>query len=132
MLGYQHTFASIGITTLILSLCNESLRPANSAAIAHYSDENNKTRSYSLNRLAVNLGWAVGGGLGGLLASINYHLLFWVDGFTNVFAAVLVLTLMPRPTIALPEKVQTIVRSVSAYTDGTYLIFIALATLFSC
>ncbi len=132
VLGYQHTFASIGINTLVLSLCNESFRPANSAAIAHYSDENNKTRSYSLNRLAVNLGWAVGGGLGGLLASINYHLLFWVDGFTNVFAAVLVLTLMPRPTITLPEKVQTIVRSVSAYTDGTYLIFIALATLFSC
>ena len=45
ILGYQHTFISIGILTFILSVCNESFRPANSAAIAHYSDETNKTRS---------------------------------------------------------------------------------------
>ncbi|RZK30135.1 MAG: MFS transporter, partial [Hymenobacter sp.] len=134
LLGYQHTFASIGIVTLILSLCNESFRPANSAAIAHYSDESNKTRSYSLNRLAVNLGWAVGGGIGGLLASVNYHLLFWVDGVTNVFAAVLVLTLMPRPRLNFVENnvPEFTNKSVSAYKDGPYLIFIVLTTLFSC
>lgn len=134
VLGYQHTFTGIGIVTLILSLGNESFRPANSAAIAHYSEENNKTRSYSLNRLAVNLGWAVGGGLGGLLASVNYQLLFWVDGLTNFFAAVLVLTLMPRPVLNIKENSISLVtiKSVSAYKDGPYLFFIVLATLFSC
>ena len=96
LLGYQHTFLSMTAGIFILSFCNESFRPANSTAIAHYSGPENKTRSFSLNRLAVNLGWAVGGALGGLLASINYHLLFWVDGCTNILAAVLLLKLMPR------------------------------------
>jgi MFS family permease len=84
------------LLVLLLSFCNEAFRPANSTAIAHYSSPENKTRSYSLNRLAVNLGWAFGGGLGGYLASINYHLLFWVDGCTNILAALMFLKLMPR------------------------------------
>src|SRR6185312_16333118 len=73
----------------LLSMVNEAFRPANSTAIATYSKEENRTRSYSLNRLAINLGWAVGNAIGGLLASINYHLLFWVDGGTNIIGALL-------------------------------------------
>lgn len=131
VLGYQHTFLSVSIGTFILSICNESFRPANSTAIAHYSNDENKTRSYSLNRLATNLGWAFGGGLGGLLASINYHLLFWVDGCTNIFAALLLLKLMPRSKIIKTVKnTGEIIKSTSAYKDGAYLIFIFLSTLF--
>lgn len=133
ILGYQRTFISVGIGTFILSICNESFRPANSTAIAHYSSDENKTRSYSLNRLAVNLGWAFGGGLGGLLASINYHLLFWVDGCTNIFAALLLLSLMPRSKIIKSVKGVSdhTIKAISAYKDGVYLIFILLSTLFS-
>src|ERR1700712_2527777 len=76
LLGFQKTFITIGISSFILSVCNESFRPANSAAIVHYSTDDNKTRSNSLNRLAVNLGWVFRGLLGGTLAGINYHLLF--------------------------------------------------------
>lgn len=134
ILGYQHSFTSVAVFTLILSICNESFRPANSTAIAHYSTEDNKTRSYSLNRLATNLGWAFGGGLGGLLASINYHLLFWVDGCTNIAAGLLLLILMPRSKVAKTIKQAAAgfdeVFS-SAYRDGIYLIFILLATLFA-
>lgn len=133
ILGYQHTFISISILTFVLSVCNESFRPANSAAIAHYADEKNRTRSYSLNRLAVNLGWAVGGGLGGVLAAINYHLLFWVDGCTNILAGILLLNLMPRSQIRKSVKDVVVgVKAAAAYTDGVFLIFIILNTLFSC
>jgi predicted MFS family arabinose efflux permease len=65
ILGFQHTFISMAVGTFLLSFCNESFRPANSTAIAHYSTAENKTRSFSLNRLAVNLGWSVGGAVGG-------------------------------------------------------------------
>jgi predicted MFS family arabinose efflux permease len=133
VLGYQRTFLSVSIGTFILSICNESFRPANSTAIAHYSSDDNKTRSYSLNRLATNLGWAFGGGLGGFLASFNYHLLFWVDGCTNIFAALLLLKLMPRATIkkTVKDLADKAVASASAYKDGVYLVFILLTTLFS-
>jgi predicted MFS family arabinose efflux permease len=131
VLGYQHTYLTISLGAFILSFCNESFRPANSTAIAHYSSPQNKTRSYSLNRLAVNLGWAVGGALGGFIASINYHLLFWVDGCTNILAALLLLTLMPRSVVTenfkIPDKS---VPRTSPYTDRIYLLFILLALLF--
>jgi predicted MFS family arabinose efflux permease len=132
LLGFQHTFISLGTVTFILSLCNEAFRPANSTAIAHHSSGESKTRSYSLNRLAVNLGWAFGGGLGGLLASYNYHLLFWVDGCTNILAAVFLLKLLPRSGFINKVKVfDPEYIPVSAYRDKIYLAFIVLATLFA-
>ncbi len=131
VVGYQHTFITMCAGTFVLGLCNDSVRPANSAAIAHYSSDANKTRSYSLNRLAINLGWAVGGATGGFLASINYHLLFWVDGCTNILAALLLLKLMPRATIASTSaKINQTFKKRSAYKDYEYLLFISLACLF--
>src|SRR6478735_11054027 len=87
VLGQMRSFPMICGCTFLLSLINEAFRPANSSAIAFYSTTENRTRSYSLNRLAINLGWAFGAGLGGVVASVNYSLLFWVDGITNLLAA---------------------------------------------
>jgi len=131
-LSYQHSFWAVCIGAFILASCNESFRPANSTAIAYYSTAENKTRSYSLNRLAINLGWAVGGALGGLLASINYHLLFWVDGCTNIVAAIMLLRLIPRASIGKPAKKPVEHQGPSsAYTDGIYMIFIVLVILYA-
>jgi len=130
--GYIKTYPLLCISTFVLSLCNESFRPANSAAIAHYSKPENRTRSYSLNRLAVNLGWAVGGTLGGFFASINYHLLFWVDGLTNIFAAFLLLRLLPPvKSVAKQELQPTTPVKYGAYKDRPYLLFIFLTIFFA-
>ncbi len=72
-----------------LASLGEAFRPANAAAIAFFSNDNNRTRCYSLNRLAINLGWAIGPAVGGILASINYNLLFWADGLTCITASML-------------------------------------------
>jgi len=130
-LGFLHTFATLAIGAFVLSLFNESVRPANSSAIAHYSTPQNKTRSVSLNRLAVNLGWAVGGLMGGILAAINYRLLFWVDGGTNIMAAILLLILMPKAGIvkSIKKAEKGLVRS-SVYADLPYLLFLLLGTCF--
>src|SRR5579863_10353071 len=99
ILGQVKSYPLICSCTFLLSVVNDAFRPANSTSIAAYSKEENRTRSYSLNRLAINLGWAAGGALGGILASINYHLLFWVDGGTNIAAAILLrLFLHPHAT----------------------------------
>jgi len=130
--GYQHSFFSLAISVFILSFCNESFRPANSSAIAYYSTDENKTRSYSLNRLAVNLGWAVGGALGGFLASYSYHSLFWVDGCTNIVAALMLLKLIPRAGIVKPAKIKSEhTVTTSAYRDKVYLLFILFVVLFA-
>ena len=70
-LGQMKTYLSICICTFFLSMVNESFRPANATAIAHYSTPQNRTQSFSIIRLAINLGWGVGGALGGFLASFN-------------------------------------------------------------
>lgn len=131
VLGHQHTFLTMCTGAFVLSLCNESVRPANSSAIAHYSSPENKTRSVSLNRLAINIGWALGGGLGGFLAAINYHLLFWVDGGTNILAAIFLLILMPKSGIVKSYKKANIPEiRISPYRDKTYLLFIGFGLLF--
>jgi len=133
LLGFQTSFAAIATGTFILSMCNESFRPANSTALAYYSSPENKTRSYSLNRLAINLGWAFGGAIGGLLASVNYHLLFWVDGCTNITAAVMLLLLIPRFKMVKHVKTEEEhVHTVSSpYRDKMYLLFILLTVMFA-
>jgi predicted MFS family arabinose efflux permease len=132
VLGYQQTFWSVSLGAFVLSICNEAFRPANSTAVAYYSSEGNLTRSNSLNRLAVNLGWAFGGLLGGTLAGINYHLLFWVDGSTNILAALLLLKLIPASKVMkqIRKSIATGIAS-SPMQDGIYLVFIVCAIMFA-
>ncbi|MBS1608702.1 MAG: MFS transporter [Bacteroidetes bacterium] len=133
ILGLMKTFPLICAFTFLLSFVNEAFRPANSTAIAAYSREENRTRSYSLNRLAVNLGWATGSALGGILAKHSYQLLFWVDGITNISAALLMWFFLNPPVQAKEVKtVDTIILQRSAYRDKTYLLFILLVALFGC
>lgn len=132
VLGQVKQYEWLCFTTFILSTCNDSFRPANAAAIAHYSTEQNRTRSYSLNRLAINLGWAVGGTLGGFLAAKNYQWLFWVDGFTNIAAAVFMLLLLPYVKSGSRQATNKIKeKSISAYKDKTYIFFLIATILFA-
>jgi predicted MFS family arabinose efflux permease len=133
ILGQVRSYPSICVCTFLLSLVNDAFRPANSTAIATYSKEENRTRSYSLNRLAINLGWAVGGALGGFLASINYHLLFWVDGATNLLAALLLRNFLYPAAVATahPAGEAAVKPVLSAYRDKIYLKFIVCTILFA-
>lgn len=123
VLGYMQNLWQITLCVFVLSSLGEAFRPANAAAIAAYSDEANRTRSYSLNRLAVNLGWAIGPALGGVLASFSYKLLFWVDGLTCIVASGLLYAILgPHVQNAQTEKkaeVQAIRNS--AYKDRVFL-----------
>jgi predicted MFS family arabinose efflux permease len=132
LLGFMKSYPLICIFTFILSLVNDAFRPANNSAIAQYSRPENRTRSYSLNRLAINLGWAVGGTLGGFIASFDYHLLFWIDGFTNIIAAVMLFYLL-KPAEQV-EKVMAMVikppEKKSPLKDRKFAIFTVLVVLY--
>ncbi|MEO6961081.1 MAG: MFS transporter [Puia sp.] len=132
VLGLMRSYPLICLFTFILSLVNDAFRPANNTAIAYYSREENRTRSYSLNRLAINLGWAIGGTLGGFIASFNYHLLFWIDGLTNLLAAFLLHYLLKSKPVPEPQtKMKTNVLLVrSAFQDRRYLVFIFFVILY--
>ena len=132
VLGQMKTYPLICLFTFLLSFVNEAFRPANSTAIAFYSKTENRTRSYALNRLAINLGWALGSGLGGVLANINYELLFWVDGFTNIAAAFLMWILL-KPAGYIPAQQTPAEKAVTipAYRDRIFMLFIGATVLFA-
>jgi MFS family permease len=77
----------VGIFTI--SAVSEMLRPANSSSVAHYAKPENVTRAFSLNRMAINLGYSFGPAVGGILATFSYNLLFIVDGITCISAGIL-------------------------------------------
>jgi len=132
LLGLMKSYPLICVFTFILSMVNDAFRPANNSAIAQYSSPENRTRSYSLNRLAINLGWAVGGTLGGFIASFNYHLLFWIDGFTNIIAAVMLYYLLkPAGQAAAGKSLEIkIPESRSPLKDKKFTVFTFLVILY--
>ena len=132
VLAQMQNYWLICLFTYLLAFINEAFRPANSTAVAFYSQPDNRTRSYALNRLAINLGWAIGSGIGGLLANINFSLLFYVDGITNIVAAILIwLFLKPVSFKSAGEKHFETAVSLSPYKDKVYLLFILLTVFFA-
>ena len=132
VLSEMKTYWLICLFTYVLAFINEAFRPANSTAIAFYSQQENRTRSYALNRLAINLGWAIGSGIGGILANINFSLLFYVDGITNIVAAILIwVFLKPVMFKSTSEKHFETARSLSPFRDKVYLLFILLTVFFA-
>lgn len=135
LLGQMRNYGSICICIFFLSMVNESFRPANATAIAHYSTPQNRTQSFSLVRLAINIGWGIGSALGGFLASVNYHLLFWVDGFTNIAAVFMLLLILPAVSLKQQKAPAASGSKLpvhnSAYRDKPFLFFWFFTLLFS-
>ena len=73
----------------ILSVITESLKPANASSVSIYAKPENVTRAFSLNRMALNLGFSIGPAIGGILAAISFSWLFIADGITNILAGLL-------------------------------------------
>jgi predicted MFS family arabinose efflux permease len=132
VLGQMRSYSMICVFTFLLAIINESFRPANAVAIAHYSKEENRTRSFSLNRLAINLGWAFGGSLGGFIAAHNYSLLFIIDGCTNIGAAILLRIFLAPAKQSKTERANTVkAPRFEAFRDTRYMVFILLVFLFA-
>ena len=132
VLAQMQNYWLICLFTYLLAFINEAFRPANSTAVAFYSQPDNRTRSYALNRLAINLGWAIGSGIGGILANINFSLLFYMDGITNIVAAILIwLFLKPVSFKSAGEKHFEAAGALSPYKDKIYLLFILLTVFFA-
>ena len=124
VLGYMKTFSQIVGCIFLLSSLGEAFRPANSAAIASYSTDANLTRSYSLNRLAINLGWAFGPAIGGIISHRSYTLMFWTDGITCIFASLLLYFIF-RSSHQQKMKLNVVkpnLKSTSAWKDKIFLI----------
>ncbi len=85
-----HGFTTLAVACFVLALLADAFRPAVLVTFAEHASPECQTRAFAMLRLAVNVGMAVGPAAGGLLAAIDYSLIFIVDGVTCLLAAALV------------------------------------------
>ena len=124
-LSFASTIWAISILAFILAVIAESFRPANSTAVADVSPPKIRVRAYALLRLAINLGFAIGPVVGGILARINYSLLFWVDGSTCLLAGAYLYYVYKHDLSAIKHISEEEKKSARfPWTDGIYLIML--------
>lgn len=124
------SFVGLCIGMFVLMIIADMFRPAMFVSIGAYAKPENRTRALTLVRLAINLGFAAGPALGGLIImTIGYNGLFWIDGGTCIIAILFF-------WIKVKEKKKTAYRDKnhpgevlthSVFKDKPFLIF-----LFSC
>ncbi len=102
---YLKTFNAFCIGIFLIMSVADLFRPAMFVAMSSYSKPENKTRSVTLIRLAINLGFSAGPAVGGLIiANLGYSGLFWVDGVTCILATLLLIKILnPKKTVVQDE-----------------------------
>jgi len=129
-LQFAQTYVQFAIGIFLLMLIADTFRPAMFVALSAYSKPENKTRSVTLIRLAINLGFSAGPAIGGLIiTSLGYGGLFWVDGITCILAGILLLKVL-HPKKATILDTHTVENPVSVYKDKAFLLFLISMMLF--
>jgi predicted MFS family arabinose efflux permease len=136
LLPELNTVMKLAIGVFMLSLISETFRPANSVSIAYYSKPDNIIRSFSLNRMAMNLGFSIGPALGGFLAAISYTFLFYGNAIAAFLSAILFFIYF-RNKKGNEKKVsevaveETAVKERSPYKDVLFMLFSILCSIFT-
>jgi predicted MFS family arabinose efflux permease len=126
------TPVAVSSIIFLYSFAADMFRPAIGKAMAAYSSPENRTRSVSLMRLAINLGFSVGPAMGGLLAiAVGYKWLFIIDAATSFTAGAILFFFLPKTQSDQVKKDKVVVSSASsAYKDREYLFFILMVTIY--
>ena len=111
---------------LIMSIA-DMFRPAMFVSLTAYAKPENRTRALTLVRLAVNLGFAAGPALGGLIImGIGYQGLFWADGATCI-VSILIFALLVKEKKKPVDANQSLLEKVavvSVFKDKIFWIFL--------
>ncbi len=89
-LQFITSFWGLCIGMFSIMVVADMFRPAMFVSLGAYAKPENRTRAMTLVRLAVNLGFAAGPAMGGLIImGIGYHALFWADGASCIISIVI-------------------------------------------
>ena len=133
-------FSSVEMMALLIflqSAISDTFRPANSVAITKYARPENLTKAFSLNRMAINLGFSIGPALGGILSGISYNFLFIVNGIGAVIAGVIYVIFFRKRNKIFRKKKKSetteVVKKIgkSPYKDYPFLLYSFLCAVFA-
>ena len=131
ILQYITSFWGLCFGMFTIMAIADMFRPAMFVSLSVYAKPENRVRALSLVRLSVNLGFAAGPTLGGLIIlGMGYQGLFWVDG-SSCILAILIFALTvkekKRTPLAAGENPANINRK-SIYKDKPF--WLLLFTIF--
>lgn len=126
----------LAVGVFFLSLITETFRPANSVAIASYTKHEHVTKAFSLNRMAMNLGFSIGPALGGFLAIFSFSWLFYGNALTAALAAIAFYWFFHKlPEIEAVKKKNAESfderGNISPWKDGYFIIFSVLSAFYA-
>ncbi|GLB53869.1 MFS transporter [Neptunitalea chrysea] len=130
-LQFLNSFYSFSLGIFLVMMVADTFRPAVFTALNVYSKEENKTRSLTLIRLAINLGFSAGPAVGGfIIVTAGFSGLFWVDAITCIIAGLLLLKVL-HPKKAKEIDTHKTENPSSVFSDFPYLVFFLSMVLFS-
>jgi MFS family permease len=118
----------------VVGFVGELYRPAVSAMVADLVPASRRVQAYALLHWVINIGFACAAIVGGLLADVNFTLLFLLDAATMAIYGVIVLVCVPetRPRSAAGATAPGPARpSPSWLADREFVVYIALALVFA-
>ena len=132
------TIEMMAFLIFLQSTISDTFRPANSVAITKYAKPENLTKAFSLNRMAINLGFSIGPALGGILSGISYNFLFIVNAIGALAAGIIYVIFFRKRNKIFREKrksepiktLETVVAK-SPYRDFPFLVYSFLCTIFA-
>jgi MFS family permease len=122
---WVHGLGPIVMVVFLLGFVAELYRPASSALIADLVPSEARVAAFSVYRMMLNIGFACGLALGGVLAAHSYHLLFVGDAATSGLFGLIALAALPHGTRTTKHEERHLVsagRSMRA--DAGFLLFL--------
>lgn len=136
-LGQARTIPEISVMVGAVGFVGELYRPAVAAFIADVIPAEQRLHAYGLLYWAVNVGFAFASAIGGLIAKLDFSILFYVDAATMVMFGIIIAIAVPEtkpvagaPTISgnvLPSASKA--RARSMLRDHVFLAFVAINLL---
>jgi len=126
-LQFITSFEGLCIAMFLIMVVADMFRPAMFVSLGAYAKPENRTRALTLVRLAINLGFAAGPALGGLIImNIGYQGLFWADGGTCILAIIIfaILVKEKKKSKFIDKKDPDNVLTHSVFKDKPFWIFL--------
>ena len=126
-LQFITSFIGLCIGMFVIMVVADMFRPAMFVSLGAYATPENRTRSLTLVRLAINLGFAAGPALGGLIImNMGYKGLFWADGATCILAITVfaILVKEKKKSKFIDKKNPDNVLTHSVFKDKPFWIFL--------
>lgn len=125
------SFIGLCVAMFLIMVVADMFRPAMFVSLSVYAKPENRTRALTLVRLAVNLGFAAGPALGGLIImGIGYQGLFWVDGSSCIIAiSIFALLVKEKKKVIITAAEHAEMATVSVMKDRPFWIFLFVSFL---